>query len=79
MFTLTRFTREQAKKATDMHPKMSAEAERMLAKLRVTITSLSAFGIVTLSVNRLTSAGGESILYSKYSIVYHILGGWSAK
>ncbi|XP_060553175.1 uncharacterized protein LOC132714330 isoform X2 [Ruditapes philippinarum] len=30
----TNYLREQAKKATDMHPKMSAEAERMLAKLR---------------------------------------------
>ncbi|XP_067936393.1 trichohyalin-like [Watersipora subatra] len=28
------YLREQAKKATDMHPKMSAEAERMLYKLR---------------------------------------------
>lgn len=30
----TNYLREQAKKATDLHPKMSAEAERMLAKLR---------------------------------------------
>ncbi|XP_045216579.2 ELKS/Rab6-interacting/CAST family member 1-like isoform X2 [Mercenaria mercenaria] len=30
----TNYLREQAQKATDMHPKMSAEAERMLAKLR---------------------------------------------
>ncbi|XP_052281601.1 ELKS/Rab6-interacting/CAST family member 1-like isoform X2 [Dreissena polymorpha] len=30
----TNYLREQAKKATEMHPKMSAEAERMLAKLR---------------------------------------------
>ncbi|XP_052797276.1 ELKS/Rab6-interacting/CAST family member 1-like isoform X2 [Mya arenaria] len=30
----TNYLREQAKKATDMHPMMSAEAERMLAKLR---------------------------------------------
>ena len=29
------YLREQAKKATDMHPKMTAEAERMLYKLRV--------------------------------------------
>ena len=28
------YLREQAKKATDMHPRMTAEAERMLAKLR---------------------------------------------
>ena len=28
-------TRDQARKATDMHPTMTAEAERMLAKLRV--------------------------------------------
>jgi len=28
------YLREQAKKATEMHPKMTAEAERMLAKLR---------------------------------------------
>lgn len=34
-FFLTRDTREQVKKATEMHPKMTAEAERMLAKLRV--------------------------------------------
>lgn len=32
---LTCDTREQVKKATEMHPKMTAEAERMLAKLRV--------------------------------------------
>lgn len=30
----TNYLREQARKATDLHPKMSAEAERMLAKLR---------------------------------------------
>lgn len=29
------YLREQAKKATDMHPQMTAEAERMLKKLRV--------------------------------------------
>ncbi len=29
--------REQAKKATDMHPTMTAEAERMLHKLRVSL------------------------------------------
>ncbi|XP_067928478.1 myosin heavy chain, clone 203-like isoform X1 [Watersipora subatra] len=29
------YLREQAKKATEMHPKMTAEAERMLTKLRV--------------------------------------------
>ena len=28
------YLREQAKKATEMHPKMTAEAERMLSKLR---------------------------------------------
>jgi len=31
------YLREQAKKATDMHPKMTAEAERMLYKLRVSL------------------------------------------
>lgn len=29
------YLREQAKKATEMHPQMTAEAERMLGKLRV--------------------------------------------
>ena len=29
------YLREQAKKATEMHPQMAAEAERMLSKLRV--------------------------------------------
>lgn len=29
------YLREQAKKATEMHPKMTAEAERMLYRLRV--------------------------------------------
>lgn len=29
------YLREQAKKATEMHPQMTAEAERMLSKLRV--------------------------------------------
>lgn len=35
LFFLNLTTRDQAKKATEMHPKMTAEAERMLTKLRV--------------------------------------------
>ena len=31
------YLREQARKATEMHPVMTAEAERMLAKLRVCV------------------------------------------
>lgn len=31
------YLREQARKATEIHPKMSAEAERMISKLRVSI------------------------------------------
>ena len=30
--------REQSRKATELHPHMTAEAERMLAKLRVILT-----------------------------------------
>ncbi len=37
--------REQAKKATDLHPAMTAEAERMLLKLRVCTHSQLAFHI----------------------------------
>lgn len=33
------YLREQAKKATDLHPVMTAEAERMLTKLRVVTQS----------------------------------------
>ncbi|CAC5384912.1 unnamed protein product [Mytilus coruscus] len=33
-YLLNLITRDQAKKATEMHPKMTAEAERMLTKLR---------------------------------------------
>lgn len=34
------YLREQAKKATEMHPQMTAEAERMLTKLRVCLHRL---------------------------------------
>ena len=35
MIILKYHTREQARRATEMHPQMTAEAEKMLNKLRV--------------------------------------------
>lgn len=41
----TNYLREQARKATELHPKMSAEAERMLSKLRQMQSEMDALSI----------------------------------
>ena len=44
------YLREQAKKATEMHPQMTAEAERMLTKLRVRIIVIAWTWMILCSV-----------------------------
>lgn len=49
----TNYLREQAKKATDLHPKMTAEAERMIAKLRVMQSDMDS---LSMEKNRIESS-----------------------
>ena len=86
IYSLTVCNREQARKATDMHPKMSAEAERMLSKLRVSRKNkfkstrlVNGYNIVDLYLNPLYWENPKPVLLQtvktqmKCSIMLHFI------